>query len=195
MGISHLLDDFGTRVGEQSISISDVSLEEERLAAFEQGYQAGWDDAAKAAREEANHISSDFAGNLQDISFTLAEAQTSLLAALRPLMTGLVESVLPKLANQTLGARVIETLSAMTDGAMRGPAQLVTAPVNVNALQSLLDEHDLTDVEIVSQASLGEGQVHVRASGLEQEIDLDAVLAQIDAAMDGFFEGNKKDIA
>lgn len=195
MSISHLLEDFATEPGAQNISISDISLEEERVEAFETGYKAGWQDAVKAANEDADRVSSDFAGNLQDISFTLAEAQRDLLAALRPLMTNMVNSVLPQLARKTLGDRVLETLDAMAHTAVTGPVRLITAPGNAEALQSLVEDRELQNVIIEIESSLGDGQVHVRAAGGEQEIDLDAVLKQIEVAVTGFFEDHKKDTA
>ena len=195
MGISHLLEDFTEETGAHSISLSDISLEDQKLESFEAGYKAGWQDAVKAANEDADRISSDFAGNIQDISFTLAQAQSDLLEALRPLLTGMVDSVLPHLARQTIGERVIETLDAMTRDATSGRIELTTAPVNAEMLQALVDDNDLADVTISTEPSLGEGQVHVRAGGTEQEIDVDAVLKQIDIAVTGFFEENRKDIA
>lgn len=196
MGISHLLDDFSTGGGGgRTVAISDVTLEEHRLEAFENGYKAGWEDAVKAARDDASRVSTDFAGNLQDIAFTLQEAQAGLLTALRPLMTGMVENVLPEMARTTLGTRVIETLSDMARSMTGGPAELVCAPRNVDALQTLVDDNDIQNVVIRAEPSLGEGQVHVRAAGTEQEIDLDAVLSQIAAATTGFFEDKRKDIA
>ncbi|MEX1235232.1 MAG: flagellar biosynthesis protein [Roseovarius sp.] len=195
MSISHLLEDFATKPGAQSISITDVSLEEERVEAFEAGYKAGWQDAVKAAKEDIDRVSTDFAGNLQDISFTLAEAQRDLLGALRPLMTGMVNSVLPHIARKTMGERVIETLDAMAREAATGPVTLVTAPGNAAALEALIEDRALTDVTVRVEPSLGEGQIHIRAVGNEQEIDLDAVLKQIDAAVSGFFQEQQKDTA
>ncbi|MFX0542043.1 flagellar biosynthesis protein [Roseovarius sp. S4756] len=195
MSIAHLLQDFTTETGAQSLSISDASLEDERLEAFETGYKAGWEDAVKAAQEEADRVSSDFAGNLQDISFTMAEAQRDLLAALRPLMTGMVKSVLPKMAHHTLGDRVVETLEAMAGNAIAGPIRIMTAPINAEALETLIGDREITDVTVEVEPSLGDGQVHVRAAGSEQEIDLDAVLKQIDSAVSGFFDDHKKETA
>jgi flagellar assembly protein FliH len=195
MSISHLLEDFSKDVGAHSISLSDVSLEEQKIKAFEDGYKAGWQDAVKAANDDMDRISTDFAGNIQDISFTLAEAQRDLLEALRPLLTGMVDSILPHLARKTLGERVIETLDSMIRGATSGQIELITAPSNANCLRTLLDDHDFDDAIVTAEASLGDGQVHVRAGGTEQEIDVDAVLKQIDLAVTGFFEENLKDTA
>lgn len=195
MGISHLLDDFSAGSHEHSISISDVSLEEQRLEAFENGYKAGWEDAVRAASDDSNRISTDLAANLQDMSFTVQEAQSSLLTALRPLLTSMVNSVLPSLARQTLGMRVLETLGGMARTAASGPIEIVAAPQNVNALQKIIDEQEVGNVQITAEPSLGDGQVHIRASATEQEIDLDAVLAQIETTLTGFFEDRQKDIA
>lgn len=195
MSISHLLDDFSAGTDAQNFSISDVSLEEQRLEAFENGYKAGWEDAVKAASDDSTRIATDFAANLQDMSFTLQEAQSSLLTALRPLLTGMVNSVLPSLSRKTLGARVLETLDTIARTATDGPIEITTAPQNSVALQKILDEQGMMNVKIIAEPSLGDGQVHIRASGGEQEIDLDAVLGQIDATLTGFFEDRQKDIA
>lgn len=195
MSILHLLEDFTVTSGMETIPMSDIALEEQRLEAFESGYNAGWQDSVKAANDEAARIASDFAGNLQDLSFTMAEARADLLTALHPLITGMVNSVLPYLAQKTLGERVIETLDIMARNATDGPVRLVTSPANAEALQALLDDHNFTDATINTEPSLGEGQVHIRAFGSEQEIDLDAVLKQIDTAVTGFFEERQKDTA
>ncbi|MCQ0091817.1 flagellar biosynthesis protein [Roseovarius sp. M141] len=195
MTISHLLEDFSGGSDAHTFSISDVSLEEQRLEAFESGYKAGRDDAVKAASDDSSRIAADFAANLQDMSFTFQEAQSSLLTALRPLLTGMVNSVLPRLSRQTLGARVLETLDAMAAATTNGPIEITTAPQNTTVLQKILDEQGVDNVQITAEPSLGDGQVHIRANNSEQEIDLDAVLAQIDATVTGFFDDRQKDIA
>lgn len=195
MSIAHLLEDFTTGLGAQTLSISDVTLEEERVEAFENGYKAGWQDAVKAANEDADRVATDFAGNLQDISFTMVEAQRDILAALRPLMTGMIESVLPHMARRTIGDHVAQTIEGMARSAMEGPLQLVTAPANAEALRAMIEDRGLENTTVEIEPSLGDGQVHVRAAGHEQEIDLDSVLAQIDAAIAGFFEEHQKDTA
>lgn len=194
-GISHLLEDFTIATDGQNRSMSGAALEEQRLEAFESGYKAGWGGAVQAGNDDASRISSDFAANLQDISFTIAEARSDMLAALRPLMTGMVNSVLPRLMRKAVGEHVIETLDRMAQNAASGPVELTTAAVNVNALQALIDDHQLSNVMISTQPSLGEGQIFIRVADTEQEIDLDAVLEQIDSAVIGFYEEKQKDTA
>jgi flagellar assembly protein FliH len=195
MSIAHLLEDFGSGPDAHTISMSDVSLEEQRLQAFENGYKAGWEDAVKAQNLDAARISTDFAANLQDLSFTFQEAQSSLMSALRPLLTGMVASVLPKLAHETLGARVVETLEDMARTATGGAAELVTAPVNVGALENLLQDNGITAATVTGEPSLGEGQVHLRLGKSEREIDIDTVLSQIGTALSGFLDDLPVDTA
>ncbi len=195
MSISHLLDDFSTGAEDHNISISDVSLEEQRLEAFESGYKAGWEDAVKAGSNDSARISSDFAANLQDISFTFQEAQSGLLTALHPLLISMIDSILPKLARQTLGTRLVETLKKMAHSAVEGSIEIITAPQNIEALEKIIDEQEIDNVRIAAEPSLGQGQIHIRVNNEEREIDLDAVLAQIDKTLTGFFEDRQKEIA
>lgn len=194
-GISHLLEDFTTETDEQNRSMSGAALEEQRLEAFGSGYKAGWEGAVQAGNDDTSRISSDFAANLQDMSFTIAEARSDLLAALRPLITGMVNSVLPRLMREALGQHVIETLDGMAQTAASGPVELTTAAVNVNALQALIDDHQLSDVMISTQPSLSEGQIFIRVADTEQEVNLDAVLEQIESEIIGFYEEKQKDTA
>ena len=191
MTISHMLQDFGDGEDRNTISISAMSLEDERLEAFEKGYKAGWEDALKAQDGDRSRISADFAANLQDLSFTHREAQTGLIAGLRPLLTGMVETVLPRMAHATLGARVVEMLLDHAQKTCDGPARIVTSPANVEALEALIESQDGIDVIVTSEPSLGDGQVHIQVGQSEAEIDLGAVLHEIEEAVAGFFQSTE----
>ncbi|MBZ8117553.1 flagellar biosynthesis protein [Roseovarius sp. LXJ103] len=194
MGIAHLLEDFGSTQDEHTIHLSDVSLEEQRLEAFEKGYSAGWDDAVKAAKDDASRISADFSSNLMDLSFTVQEAQAGLVASLKPLLKGMVDQVLPRLARESLGNRVIETIQSMAGEACQGKIRIITAPANLAALEALTEGLIGMDVTLLSEISLGEGQVHIEVAGDGREINLDRVLDDISKAVDGFFEDQNNDM-
>ncbi len=193
MAISHLLEDFGNYARGKPVSLTDVSLEEQRLEAFEKGYQAGWDDSAKAASEDSRHITADFAQNLKDVSLTYEEASSAVIAALKPLLDQIMDRVLPNVMRGTLGAQVAEQLHELAK--QHGPQaiELVTAPANVAALHSVLDATPAMSVSVVEEASLGDGQVFIRFGDHEREIDLGGVLAAIEQNIAGFFEENRKD--
>jgi flagellar assembly protein FliH len=108
MAISHLLEDFGPQTQtDGAYVITDDALEEARLASFDSGYQAGWDDASAAHAAEQSHISSDFAQNLRALTFTYQDAHRHILEKLKPLLTQMVETILPDVAHDTLGNQVV----------------------------------------------------------------------------------------
>ena len=110
MSITHMLEDFGETRRGTPVSITELSLEEERLEAFERGYQAGWDDCAKSQMEESRRITADLAQNLQDLSFTYEEAYAAVMQALHPLLEQMIAAVLPRLARDSLVPRLVETV-------------------------------------------------------------------------------------
>ncbi len=195
MSISHLLEDFGAYARGTPISLTDVSLEEQRLEAFEKGYQAGWDDSVKAQSDDTRHITADFARNLQELSFTYHEAHAAALNSLEPLLRQMVEVVLPKIARETLGTRLIEVLEGLARTQGPEPIELVTAPANVTALEGILSDNPAMPMSIIEEASLADGQVFIRFGTNEHEIDLAQVLEGLDLAVTGFFEENRKEIA
>lgn len=195
MSISHLLEDFGAYVEGTPVSLTDVSLEEQRLAAFEKGYQAGWDDAVKAETEDSRRISTDFAQNLQDLSFTYQEAHSAVLQSLRPLLEQMVGTVLPALVQKTLGLWITELLQELAEEHGAQPIELVTAPANATALESLLGEAAPMSISILEEPTLTEGQVYIRFGSQEREIDMDDVLSAINRTVTGFFEENQRNTA
>ncbi len=195
MAIEDLLEDFGDYAAGAPLSISDVSLEEQRLAAFEKGYQAGWDDAVKAQVEGQRHVSSELAQNLQDLSFTYQEAYSALIKALSPLLTQIFETVLPRAAHDTLGLRLSGMLLDMAREHGEQPVEIVTAPESVAVIESVLTGELPVPVSVVEDSSLAGGQVHIRVGSAEREIDMSEVLREIERAMSGFIEENQKEIA
>ncbi|MET4128938.1 flagellar biosynthesis protein [Roseovarius sp. MBR-6] len=185
MSIAHLLEEFGDPSDGTPLAMTDVSLEEERLAAFEKGYQAGWDDAVKAQSEDARRITADLAQNLQDLRFTYEEAYGAVMAALRPLLTEMAGAVLPQLARESLAPRIAEMLHDHARAQGRQPIEIAAAPEDLPRLEQLTG--DSLEIALVADDTLAEGQVYLRFGESEAEVDLPGVLAGITAAVSGFF--------
>lgn len=65
--------------------ITDLSaLEEARLASYEQGFSAGWEDALAAQADDRKQLAADLAHTLQSLSFTYHEARAHILRGLEP---------------------------------------------------------------------------------------------------------------
>ncbi len=195
MPIGHLLEDYSDFNSGSPVTLTDISLEERRLAAFEAGYQAGWDDSLKAQAEDTMRVSSELAQNLHELSFTYQEAYSGILNALAPLLKEMVDTVLPQAARETLGSRVTEMLFELSQELGKQPVEIVTAPSNMVAIEEMIAKDVPLPVTVKGEISLGEGQVFVRVGGTEREVNLSEVLAEIDRAVTGFFEENQKDIA
>lgn len=188
MSIAHLLEDFGAGARGAPLAMTDVSLEEERLAAFEKGYRAGWDDAAKAQSEEARRITADLAQNLRDLSFTYEEAHGAVMAALRPLLMEMTGAVLPRLAQDSLVPRIAEMLHDQARAQGRQPVEIAAAPADLPQLEQLAGGGDGPDVTLVADDTLAAGQVYLRFGESEAELDLPGLLAGITEAVTGFFD-------
>ena len=68
----------------QTVVLDRVALEDEKLAAYDTGYRAGWDDANAAQSDDQTRMKADLARNLQTLGFTYHEARTHILKALWP---------------------------------------------------------------------------------------------------------------
>jgi len=195
MSIAHLLEDFGGGLRGTPVSITDVSLEEERLASFEKGYQAGWDDAAKSQAEDQRSVTADLAQNLQDLTFTYEEAHAAVLQSLRPLLEQMIAAVLPGIGQETLVPRLAELLRERVQAHGRQAIEIVTATDDMTRMEILVEALPDMQITLRPDDTLARGQLYLRFGDTEEEIDLKSVLQAIDQAVAGFFEENRKAIA
>ena len=80
------------------------ALDEAKVASFEQGYSAGWEDAAAAQEGDQTRIRADLARNLQSLAFTFQDARTHVLQAIRPLILEMTTRLLPEGAGEARAA-------------------------------------------------------------------------------------------
>lgn len=195
MSIAHLLEDFGETHANAPVEMDDVSLEDDRLEAFESGYQAGWDDAVKAQTEDARRITADLAQNLQDLQFTYEEAYSAVMQALHPLLTQMTSAILPRLAHQSLVPRIADMLQELARDQGRCSIEIAAAPDDMTRLEHLLETEPGIDAALVEDDTLGSGQIYLRFGDAEREIDLPAILDGINGAVAGFFEQHQEEKA
>jgi flagellar assembly protein FliH len=163
-------------------------LEEAHLAAYEQGYTAGWDDATGAASDDQTRIRADLARNLQAMSFTFHEARAHVLRALAPLIEEMTARILPAIARESLAPLVVETVMPLAEQAADAPVVIVLNPVARPAVEALLQDSAGLPVTFREEPTLGEGQVYIRLADTETRIDLDRATDEIAAAVRGFFD-------
>jgi flagellar assembly protein FliH len=163
------------------------AIEEAKLAAYESGYKAGWDDAAAAQSEDQARIGADLARNLQQLSFTYQEARAHILKALEPLLTEIVGRLLPETARETLAPLVLEQVMPLAEELADQPVALVLNPAVRGPVERLVEQATGLPMTIEEEPTLGEGQVYVRLGGAEAKVDLTRATAEIAAAVRSFF--------
>lgn len=189
MSISHLLEEFSGGVTQDTIELSELKLEEERLEAFEKGYQAGWDDSAAASHSDSDDATRRVSQSLQDMAFTYHEAYAGALAAMGPIVRQLVDTVLPQVARGLIGPHIATLLEDFVAEHGRQPVTLTCSADDLNALQDLSDGTDALPLDIVCDDELLPGHVHIRfGTAAESELDLRQVIAGVSTALDAFFE-------
>lgn len=191
MSVKHLLEDFGDFEAEQLV-MSDQALQEQRLEAFEGGYQAGWDDASKALAEDQAHIGAELGKNLQDLSFTLHEAQTAIIRNLEPLFDAILKTVLPAALQDSMDVRITEQLTTLAREIGGGTLIISVAPEQAPRIEGLLTAETGLNVSVQPDASLGNGQAFLRIGTRERMIDLDTALDEIRQRISAFFETGRE---
>jgi len=174
--------------GGKTVVLDAMHLEETKLAAYDSGYSAGWEDAAAAQSEDQTRVQADLARNLQGLSFTFHEARQHVLHALQPLMSEMVARLLPAIARETLPQVVLEQVMPMAERLADAPIALVLNPSARAAVEALLEQATGLPLVVTEEPSLSDGQVYLKFGDTETQVNLDRATAEITAAVRGFFE-------
>lgn len=172
-----------------ALEMSEADFEEARLAAFEKGYQAGWDDAVAAQNSEVARLVTDLGRNLQEMSFTYHEIRRHMLDALRPLLSDMTAKVLPRIAREVLPHIVAEELTPLGEQLISAPIRVLANPEALPRIEELLGQEKGLPLVFTPEPTLSEGQVQLRFSAAETHIDLDAAITAIASAIDTCFQG------
>ena len=174
--------------------VSKINAEAEKMSAYEQGYQAGWDDAVQAQLRDQARISADFARNLQDLSFTFFEARTHVIQSMEPLMMQMLETVFPSLMAEALGGRLIDEMSEMVAQSADNPIELLISPISRPALETLMQGSEIPAFRIKEEPTLAEGQAFLRMGHVERQIDLSTVTERMTTAIRSLFLLNQRNL-
>ncbi len=176
-----------------SMMLDQSALEDIRMQAYEQGYTAGWDDAAAAQTDDQSRIKADFGRNLQSLGFTFQEARTHVLRAIRPLLNQIITCLLPELAREVLPSVALEVLMPLADEMADAPVTIVVSPASRAAVEVLLEQATGLPLTLIEEPTLGDGQVYLRLGDIETRVDLDRATADIARAVRDFFAVTEKD--
>jgi flagellar biosynthesis/type III secretory pathway protein FliH len=184
------LEVFDTEAGPEGQMLPLVqmsALEEAKIASYEQGYTAGWDDAAAAAAGDQNAIRGDLARSLQSLGFTFQEARAHVLQAIQPLILEMTRRLLPEVAREALAPMVLETIMPLADALGDAPLTLVLNPAVRTQVEALLEQATGLPMTIEEEPSLGDGQVYIRFGAVETKVDLTKTTNDIANAVRAYF--------
>ncbi len=187
MSIAHLLEDFTAPAAGVAVHLMDEdALEEQRLAAFEQGYGAGWEDAIQAQEQGGVQLSSDLSATLSDLSFTYQEALTRMTLSLEPMFQSLVQVVLPETVERSFATRIAEQLSEMAREQIGQPMQLTVPVGTAEQVEAILPPEFSPRPHVSEDLSLEPGQARLQVGTAQREVDCAALLSSIATAFDAY---------
>ena len=190
--LSHLYNDFSALAPQRhdapQPAVTADAEAELRLAAYEEGYKAGWEDAAAAKDDEGKRLTGEFVQTIQDLSFTYHEALAKLSAATAPLLSDFVLKLLPEMLPGALRAQLAAQLTELVAAQADGSIELTVAPDQIARIKDLLEDRLAMPFGISADPSLSPHQVYLRVGTTEREINLDAVMEGITAAVDAYLD-------
>lgn len=196
MPTAHMFEDFGTvqpaKVGKRSMSVEE--LEDLKLESFETGYQAGWEDAVKAQSNSDTHVSAELATSLQSASFEYHELRATLNASVQSIMAEIVETILPIVAQASLGAHIRDYVVSRACEALDRPIEIAVSPVSEAAVRAMLAEDVPEPFKLIIDPTLSSSQAILRVGTPEAEINLGRTVADIASAVETFFETPKSKV-
>lgn len=189
MAVSHRYKNFaGTKQTSTDTSSSNSeAVEDQKLQAFEAGYQAGWDDATKAQTDEKERITAEFGQNLIDMKFTYQEALSELTVSIEPIMKAIVEKLLPEAMRAALSAHILDQVASMVNASADRPIEVVVSTGNVERVTKLIARMSEEPIKVVAETSLADGQAFVRLGETERQIDLESLIEGVSKAVEAFF--------
>ncbi|WP_415404997.1 hypothetical protein [Tateyamaria sp. SN3-11] len=196
MSAAHLFEDFGTLKPAKAPAPSrgDEEIEDLKLEAFENGYQAGWDDAVKAQADTLTHVSSGLAASLQAASFEYHELRASLNGSVQSILEQVVDTVLPTIAKVSLGAHIREQITSMSREALDRPIEIAIAPEAEDAVRGILAGEVQSPFILIVDPLMSPAQVVLRLGEAETELNLDKVVTDIRSAVTAYFQTQTSEV-
>lgn len=196
MSVSHRYPDFSVPVADAQVAAAANGdlLEDTKLASFEKGYSAGWEDAVMAHEAALEKATLEIAQSMQDMSFTYHEAYSKLALAMKPMLTEFVIKLMPSVCRLSLGPVVVQEVTALIEEQVQGTVEIATTPDTAPLLEQALTGSVVSPFVIVHEPLLSDGQVYVRLNTSEREINLDGVMASVSEAVDAFFHHAEQEI-
>lgn len=179
-----LLEDFGSAAPRAVPKAASP----DRTDRFDDGYNAGWDDAMAQVAQDQTRIAEQLADRLAVLAPEGDALRRKLMADLEPALRDVFDKVLPHAVDRSfLGTVLMEITQTMA--AANEDLTVFVSPEDVAPMLRLLDRAALSSdqVQVTAEPALAMSQALLRWTGQERRIDLGGVLTEMDDAIDTFF--------
>ncbi|ABG29993.1 ABC transporter ATP-binding protein [Roseobacter denitrificans] len=189
MAVSHRYKNFADakQTSPDKLNSNSEAVEDQKLQAFEAGYQAGWDDATKAQTDEKERITAELGQNLIDMKFTYQEALSELTVSIEPVMKAIVEKLFPEAMRAALSAHILDQVASMVDAKTDRSIEVVVSTGNVERVTNLIGSTSEQPMNVIAEPTLADGQAFVRLGETERQIDLNSLMEGVSKAIEAFF--------
>lgn len=148
MSLAHKYDEFSDDYSEtDDTSSSDIATESD-LQLFENGYQAGWQDAVTALQVEKEEGIHKAAQVLEEITFTNSEARRQILNSVSELLQSIFANLLPHIRDQSLGSTLAHNLQTIIEKNLGEDVQILSSPGMAQVINDCLSENQRQHVVI-----------------------------------------------
>lgn len=180
-------------LADQPVIADPDYLEEQKLAAYEKGYAAGWEDARDADRGSDRDLQAAVSRNLQTLAFSQQEMRATLIRSLRPLIEAMTDALLPDLAREAVGAFVVDEVMKLSEQALDQPLTLFVHPASRDMVGATLQAAAGLSFDLRDEPSLLPEQVLIHRATEERLIDLAEPLTRIRDMARAFFHNDTKE--
>ncbi|WP_299818272.1 hypothetical protein [uncultured Jannaschia sp.] len=162
-------------------------VEEPRPDRYEEGYNAGYDDAMAQVETEQGRVAEKFAERLHGLDLDRRAAMGTALTALEPALREIFDRLLPHAAERSFLPILMQEIRKAFDGEAATVTVLV-APEDNARLVRLLDRADIESerVTVRSEPALSINQALLRWDGQERRVDLEGALTALDDALETY---------
>ena len=183
--IGFALEDFGSAAAAHAPGRAGSGVK--TLDRFDDGYNAGWQDAMDRIEAEQKHVGERLAERLDRMELTQRDANAAALTALEPALRDIFDRLLPRAAERAFLPILLEEVGAVLAGDA-GRLTLHVAPEEEQAISRLLERagHAEDRVSVRPEPTLSISQAHIRWQGQERRVDLEGVLSTLDEALETF---------
>lgn len=165
-----------------------AALEEMKLDAYERGYVAGWEDSERQAEREALERRAMVERQLEALNFTYHDARGHVLRAMEPVLSAMLETMIPEVARAALIPEVITRLLPLAQDLSEAPVTLRISKGCRADFETALAGLVLPPLELRECADLGPGQAEIAFDQKETRVDLAEAADALRRAISSFYQ-------